>query len=109
MKTERDALDVAPVVRILRSERFRDLTQPEQRIVARFIMAGWPGTEWWSMAKAKTTTTTRPARERVLGQTREDLLRGLGLNELTREAYLRGVFGDLLDDPGAGGEEWTVT
>jgi hypothetical protein len=39
MKLERDALDhVAPVVRILRSERFRDLTTPEQQLAARFII-----------------------------------------------------------------------
>jgi hypothetical protein len=39
MKVERDALDhVAPVVRILRSERFRDLTRPEQQLAARFII-----------------------------------------------------------------------
>jgi hypothetical protein len=39
MKVEREALDhVAPVVRILRSERFRDLTRPEQQLAARFII-----------------------------------------------------------------------
>ena len=39
MKTEREALEhVAPIVRILRSERFRDLTQPEQQMAARYII-----------------------------------------------------------------------
>jgi hypothetical protein len=39
MKVEREALDhVAPVVRVLRSERFRDLTRPEQQLAARFII-----------------------------------------------------------------------
>jgi hypothetical protein len=39
MKVEREALDhVAPVVRILRSERFRDLTRPEQQLAARYII-----------------------------------------------------------------------
>jgi hypothetical protein len=38
-KVERDALaHVLPVVRVLRSERFRDLTQPDQRLAARFII-----------------------------------------------------------------------
>jgi hypothetical protein len=39
MKAELEALNhVAPVVRILRSERFRDLTRPEQQLAARFII-----------------------------------------------------------------------
>lgn len=39
IKVERDALEhVAPVVVILRSERFRDLTRPEQQLAARFII-----------------------------------------------------------------------
>ena len=60
------------------------------------------------MAKTK-PTTTRPASEQVLGQTREDLLRGLGLDTLTREACLHGVFGDLFDEPEPAGDGFTVT
>jgi hypothetical protein len=61
------------------------------------------------MAKTK-PKTARKASEQVLGQTREELLRDLGLDQLTREACLRGVFGDLLDEePGPGGDGWTVT
>lgn len=60
------------------------------------------------MAKTK-PKTARKASEEVLGQTREELLRDLGLDQLTREACLRGVFGNLLDEPPPSGDSWTVT
>jgi hypothetical protein len=74
------------------------------------------------MAKTK-PKAARKASEEVLGQTREELLRDLRLDQLTREACLRGVFGGLLDEPepgmdepepgmdepAPGADEWTVT
>jgi hypothetical protein len=60
------------------------------------------------MAKTKPKTVRKPSEE-VLGQTREELLRDLGLDQLTREACLRGVFTDLLDEPGSGVDGWIVT
>jgi hypothetical protein len=59
------------------------------------------------MAKTK-PKTARKASEQVLGQAREELLQELGLDQLTREACLRGVFGDLFE-PEPGGDGWTVT
>jgi hypothetical protein len=60
------------------------------------------------MAKPKPKTARKPS-EQVLGQTREELLRDLGLGQLTREACLRGLFGDVLNEPQPGEDGWTVT
>jgi hypothetical protein len=62
------------------------------------------------MAKTKPKAARKPSEE-VLGQTREELLRDLGLDQLTREACLRACVGCsaiCLDERGPGGDGWTV-
>ena len=60
------------------------------------------------MAKTNQRMPQTPAKH-ALGQTREEMIRELGLEGLTREACLRGLFEDLLDQPDQGDDGITVT